>query len=268
MFLKTRQDWADAEAYWQATVTARCPKCGGKGYSVVDTGALYPRAVPCECRRVVERNVRLMDRGMPKKFLNPKWSLELSRGKTHNERVTEYINDWGARYAAGQGLLLTGPHGRGKTTLACIVGKHVGGLRHPWRRQGGEPTWFTVGFSTFDEVLEWTLENDPQRKRELEDFLYRSDLLILDNVGLERKGENGLFARRTLELVLRKRDNACLPVIVSTNHDEKGLTENYGEDVTDFLRQDCEWVYVAGDNHRQAAGAALNAGAASDDDEF
>jgi DNA replication protein DnaC len=51
-------------------------------------------------------------------------------------------------------------------------------------------------------------------------------------------------------MILRKRDNDCLPTIISSNYNINEIETEYNIDVKDFIIQNDEIVYIAGDNHR------------------
>lgn len=242
MFM-TKPELEEETRRWTALLVTNCPRCGGRGWVDADG-----KAAVCACRRNVERNVRLVDWGLPRKFLGDEWSLDLLAGRSFEPTVRAYVDGFDDNYVRGGGLLLTGPHGRGKTTLACIVAKHVAGLTHPWRRPAGP---YQVAFAMFDDVVGMQFDNAQAGR--LNALINRTDLLILDNVGAERARNDRRTAQRLLENIIRQRDNACLPLVITTNLDEQGLAEEYSPDVRDFLLQNDDAVYVAGDSHRTPA---------------
>lgn len=245
MFLNNTE-LEDERRRWTALLVTNCPVCHGKGFTLNEN----EQAKVCQCRRMVDRNVRLVDMGMPRKFLDKRWSTKLLQDKPYGAKIMAYIDAFAnGGYQQGRGLLLTGPHGRGKTTVACVVGKRVAAQAHPWREPCGP---FNVGFAMFDDMVRWQFTDT--KKAQLE-AMVKTDLLIIDNVGDETaKGTEKRTAERLLEMIIRRRDNACLPLIISTNYTEDELAKEYSADVRDFLLQNCEVVFVAGDNHRAEAG--------------
>ena len=248
MFL-TNAELEDERRRWTAKLVSTCKVCNGKGW--VTTGDLdITKSSVCRCVRMVERNVRLVNSGMPRKFLDNQWSTATLKDKAYGATVLKYIDTFATNgYPNGRGLLLTGAHGRGKTTVACIVGKRVATQTHPWRQPAGA---FTVGFALYDDMVRWQFTD---AKKPLLEQLLRRDLLIIDNVGDETgRGSEKRTAERLLEMIIRKRDNASLPLIISTNYTEEELGKAYSADVRDFLLQNCDVVFVSGDNHRAEAG--------------
>ena len=73
---------------------------------------------------------------------------------------------------------------------------------------------------------------------------------IIDNVGNETGKNEKQFSQRILEMILRKRDNDCLPTILSSNYNIDEMATEYNNDVRDFILQNDKLVSVLGDNHR------------------
>ena len=76
-----------------------------------------------------------------------------------------------------------------------------------------------------------------------------SDLLILDNIGSET-GTAG-YNTKLLEFILRKRDNNCVPTIISSNFTLEQIKSNYSDTIHDFIVQNSDLVLVEGENYRQ-----------------
>jgi DNA replication protein DnaC len=100
----------------------------------------------------------------------------------------------------------------------------------------------------FEDIIK--KQFDKEDKNILNTLLYKTDLLIIDNLGNESGRNENQFAQRTLEMILRKRDNASLPTIVSTNYNLDEVGSEYNKDIKDFLTQNNICVYFSGDNYR------------------
>lgn|SRR5574344_20201 len=225
-----------------------CKKCNGTGFIAANTNG-YDTSIVCDCQKLVKRNVHLLDWGMPRKFLDDdKWNINLLKDKPFYDIVNNYINNFIDNYDNGKGLFLTGPHGRGKTTIECVIAKKVSGMINPDTFEN--KLRFNVGFSMYDDIVKKQFSKNTNEQEIMKFFLYKSDLLIIDNVGNETGKNDNQFSQRLLEMILRKRDNDMLPTIISSNYNIDEIAREYNIDVKDFIIQNDEIVYISGDNHR------------------
>jgi len=217
-----------------------CKKCNGKGYILKENDD-YQLSEECECIKKIKRNLNLLDWGVPKKFIQDEWEEKL-KNKSYYPRVKNYFDNFKENYRNNRGIFFHGPHGRGKTTAECVIAKHVSAMYN-------EDTLkcFTVAFALFSDIIKMSFDME---KNKLNQFLYKSDLLIIDNIGNENGKNDNRFSQRFLENIIRKRDNDCKPLILSSNYDMKEMKENYGEDVHDFIISNNEIIKILGENHR------------------
>lgn len=246
MFLSQEEKELEFKKNKRRIVTP-CKICNGTGTIAKQDGE-YDTFARCECFKKALRNVQLLDWGIPRKFLNDKWNLDILSDKPFYDSVNEYIKNFNDNYDNGKGLFLTGPHGRGKTTTECVIAKCVSEMVNPDSFE--KKKRFVVGFSMYDDVVKKQFSKNEDEKNQLKRFLYKSDLLIIDNVGNETGKNEKQFSQRLLEMILRKRDNDCLPTIISSNYNIDEINSEYNMDVKDFIIQNDEIVYVAGDNYR------------------
>lgn len=246
--LLTSEEIEIEEKKWERKLISNCKTCNGLGYVVKTTeDGMYNLSSPCKCKLIAARNIKLLDWGMPRKFLDDsKWNMELLSDKPFYKSVLNYINNFEEKYENGSGMFLTGPHGRGKSTIECVIGKHVSRILNPETFKSKQN--YTVAFSIYDDIVK--LQFDKTKSEQLKTFLYKSNLLILDNVGNEIGKNDRQFSQRLLEMILRKRDNDCLPTIISSNYSLNEIEQEYNKDVRDFIEGNSEIVYVSGDNHR------------------
>ena len=221
-----------------------CKKCGGTGFLTrMNNG--YEESYPCSCLKVVKRNVKLLDWGVPRKFLNDKWNMDFLKEKPYYQDIKNYIDNFQENYDNGKGLFLYGPQGRGKTTVESIIAKEVVMMVNP--DTFSKKQTFNVAFAMYDDIVKKQFDKE---QSQLKYFLYKSDLLIIDNVGNETGKNEKQFSQRILEMILRKRDNDCLPTILSSNYNIDEMATEYYNDVRDFILQNDKLVSVLGDNHR------------------
>lgn len=221
-----------------------CKKCGGTGFLTrMNNG--YEESYPCSCLKVVKRNVKLLDWGVPRKFLNDKWNMDFLKEKPYYQDIKNYIDNFQENYDNGKGLFLYGPQGRGKTTVESIIAKEVVMMVNP--DTFSKKQTFNVAFAMYDDIVKKQFDKE---QNQLKYFLYKSDLLIIDNVGNETGKNEKQFSQRILEMILRKRDNDCLPTILSSNYNIDEMATEYNNDVRDFILQNDKLVSVLGDNHR------------------
>lgn len=221
-----------------------CKKCGGTGFLTrMNNG--YEESYPCSCLKVVKRNVKLLDWGVPRKFLNDKWNMDFLKEKPYYQDIKNYIDNFQENYDNGKGLFLYGPQGRGKTTIESIIAKEVVMMVNP--DTFSKKQTFNVAFAMYDDIVKKQFDKE---QSQLKYFLYKSDLLIIDNVGNETGKNEKQFSQRILEMILRKRDNDCLPTILSSNYNIDEMATEYNNDVRDFILQNDKLVSVLGDNHR------------------
>lgn len=102
-------------------ITDKCPLCKGRG-TIISEDEKFKQ---CSCVKNVYRNVRLLDWGFPRKFLQEKWSLELIKDRPYYEKIKKYIDNFIDNYDEGIGIFLYGSQGRGKTTIECIIAKSI-----------------------------------------------------------------------------------------------------------------------------------------------
>lgn len=105
----------------------------------------------------------------------------------------------------GEGLLLWGPNGHGKTSAAVIVMMEA--------RRRGASALFVQAETLRASVLEKTMFSDEktliERAREV-------DFLVLDDLGKEHSGETG-FSERLFENLIRERSAHKRVTLVTTN---------------------------------------------------
>lgn len=134
-------------------------------------------------------------------------------------------------------LLLRGPTGVGKTHLSLAIAGEV--LSHG----------YSVVYGPIQKLLH-RLENEHfgRSSGNSEDVLTGCDLLILDDVGTEFSSS---FYTSALYNILNERMLSGRPTIISTNLNQKELTERYGEQIASRITGTFQPLVCAGSDIRQ-----------------
>lgn len=151
----------------------------------------------------------------------------------------------------GQGLLLTGLPGRGKTAAAAAVACEV--------RRGGKSVYFTrwADFVQQSRDLYGRLAKGVSAPEELSRALHAADrvrtsfLVVLDDVGQERITDTG-YGTELLESTLRERYDDGRPTIVTTNLTSQQWTSRYSGPLRSFIGQACRILAFTGRDFRTA----------------
>lgn len=144
-------------------------------------------------------------------------------GQRHALTVAKsYAQNFGIGFAS---FVFTGKPGTGKNHLAAAIGNHL-------LKQNRTVLVVTVADLT---LRARACYDDGKSESELLDDLCRVDLLVIDEVGIQRdtRGEKVL-----LNQIIDRRLAALKPVGILTNLNHQALTETLGERVIDRLRMD------------------------------
>lgn len=159
--------------------------------------------------------------------------------------IDKYIRNLDQNLDNGEGLLMWGPNGTGKTSAAVFIGLEV--------RRRGATVYFVQAERLRASVLEREMFDDEQTLMERARVV---DFLILDDLGKEHPGETG-FSERLFENLFRERSAAKKTTIVTTNLSVEVLKKTYVRSLLEVIRETLYPLEFEGENLRKAVEADL-----------
>lgn len=158
-------------------------------------------------------------------YLGPNSAAELAK---------VYLKKLAEMKAKGIGLLLAGPPGPGKTTLATIILKYL--ARANW-------TCYMISLGDIVEHIQRGWSDKDEDSYELLDKAKKADFLLIDDVGKEHSGPTG-FSATVFDNLIRYRTQHRLPTILTTNLTERQIRNRYGDAFTSLIRGKCKVIEV------------------------
>lgn len=229
---------------WHNRIVKNCPLCNGIG--AVDIPNSNNTRL-CECQQKAMANAHLVASGIPRKYIDSNWDWEiLQNNKESTEKVKKFVSNFEQNYYAGKWLYIYGRQGRGKSLLESLAAREIIKKINPDTNKH-----YKVFFIIFEELVQISHDarSDNIARKKMNFIIESPDLLIVDNVGSETGTIN--YNAKFLEFILRKRDNNCVPTIISSNFTLEQVKSHYSDTIHDFIVQNSELVLVEGENHRQ-----------------
>ena len=169
------------------------------------------------------------------------WTFE--NDDMSNEKITDimkrYVENFSEFRKTGQGLLLHGGFGKGKTFAACEVANALIDRCYP------------VLVTNFAQLLN-RLQNTFERQ-DFVDSLNTYALIVIDDLGIERDSD---YAKEQVYNIIDARYRAGLPMIITTNltlEELKNPTNTENRRIYDRILEKCFPIEVKGGNHRRKA---------------
>lgn len=220
-----------------------CSTCSGTGHIRVE-GKLKE----CVCRKRFSDWEKYIGVGIPELYWDKNWSDYTVPPADILALCQQYVERVVEMYKRGVGLYLWGDFGVGKSGLAVEILKGI--LRIP-----DNP--YTVSFAFFPDVMRDLTSFDtvrPEDRAETERKLIDSDFLVLDDIGREYRREGSSWVGSNIDAYFRKRMNASLPTLMTSNFSLSKVKDLYGDSIASIFRGSLVELNVSGEDFRTLEG--------------
>lgn len=153
--------------------------------------------------------------------------------------VKEYSNNLKENLDTGKGLILRGPAGTGKTSIAVSILKQAMEL--------GKGCLMISMPNLLDAMLTLS-KGDNVAYLKYEQKLKNIPLLLLDDFGAEYSKSDWVSSK--VESIIIDRYNRMKPIILTTNYSDTWTEENYSQRIYDRLRGEYAVAIFNGESHR------------------
>lgn len=183
--------------------------------------------------------------GIPKRYYDMNFEWLRKHGEFPKENaeayavVKEYSNNLSDKLNSGKGLILRGPAGTGKTSIAVSLLKEAMRL--------GKGCLMISMPNLLDNMLTLS-KGDNIAYLSYEQKLRNIPLLLLDDFGAEYSKSDWVASK--VESVIIDRYNRMKPIILTTNYSETWTEENYSQRIYDRLRGEYAEAIFYGASHR------------------
>lgn len=199
-----------------------------------------------ELRAIFEAKSRYIQAGIPKLYWDIGWD-DFYGDQDAKKLIQKYCTMLDEAIKVGQGVILSGKHGTGKTSLSCLIAK------------AAIDKGYTVKYIAVSKIIDMIMHSfdDKEYKANLNTVMERVEFLVLDDLGKEYLGikkQLNPMVQLNLDSFLRERVNRCRVTIVSTNLELESLKSQYGDSVLSIIYGACRAVEIKGDDFRLLRG--------------
>jgi len=226
-----RDDIKAAMLALKAEIVEPHEPCDGIGWlEPTEPGKLNP----CKCMTVFHYLNALIEARIPRDY----WWLRIEDLEIAEEYkdFCHWFNEQMANAVQhALGVLFLGANGIGKTSMQCAIGKEAIVQGH------------TVKYFTAQQYIEATKMKDLSL---LDDYGSGRFILFdeMDKVYIKTKSN---YVTKTLEDFLRRLTAQDAVFIICTNHDQKTLTEVFGQSTMSMFRRHFKIIDVAGEDYSE-----------------
>lgn len=226
-----------------------CPKCQDTGF--IEIGK------KCSCLLSEEFQVRWQESGLSpeqKQQTFTTFTLDWYKDKERYRDILEQCLLFCEKVHKGEkaeSLLFCGPVGTGKTHLCSAIANYL--------LQSGLAVIYLKSGKLFDLIREYKFgpeANEQGTIRKL-DFLYRADLLIIDDLGTESLTD---FTKEQLLFIIDERIQYKLPWVISTNLSPHEMTNYYEDRILDRILNVSKIMKFTGESVRKLQSLEKKAG--------
>ncbi len=193
----------------------------------------------------------LINAGIPKRYRGVSFDKFLFTKVPEQVRpayrvAEEYAHNFEFYREQGTGLILEGPPGGMKTTLACCIARSVI-ERYERGTHGRPPVYFISMPELFDRLLS---RGSKEGRTEQDDFYTRvqeTRLLVLDDFGEEYPAG---WILNKVNFIISHRYDEMLPTIITTNLLPQEMKGRYAGRLIDRLRSTYKVVIIGGESLR------------------
>ena len=209
-----------------------CPKCRGYG-------------TPCSCQDDFAYEIKKIYAAIPLKFRDFTLdTIDSPSVQAAKRQVSQYIDNIPEEKTDGQGLYLWSHNkGTAKTALSCIV------LLEALKKG------YTAHFTDLDICISEIMDGwfDKEKRAAFEKRVLEADFLVIDDIGgmeIKTKGNKDVIAT-ALTTLFRKRANALLPTILTSNLDLQDIDDVFGERLYSIMFEHLKIIKCDGMDYRK-----------------
>lgn len=191
------------------------------------------------------RNETYAAAGIPKRYYRMSFDWLKEHGAFPNDNkeayviVEDYRNNLAEYMNTGKGLILRGPAGTGKTSLAVCILKEVMKLN-----TGA----MMISMPNLLDTMLTLSKGDRVAYLAYEQKLKHIPMLLLDDFGAEYSKSDWVAAK--VESIIIERYNSMRPIILTTNYSDQWTKDNYSSRIYDRLRGEYKIAVFMGTSHR------------------